>query len=81
MESLLRNENLLKKHLNPLHSSSTEINFYALGFLEEIVINKSNKDIISNESIYLIKDIVIDFLLLLPYKDDDKFYYSKVCNF
>jgi len=66
------------KHLNPLCNPWSEINFHALGCLEEIV-NKSSY-CLSNEFIYLIKDVIFKILSLLPYHNDDKLYYSKVCN-
>lgn len=77
---LLREKGLLMKHLNPLCNPWSEINFHALGCLEEIVINKSNNYCLSDEFTYLIKDIIFKILSLLPYHNDDKFYYSKVCN-
>lgn len=76
---LLRDKGLLIKYLNPSSNAWSEINFHALGCLEEIV-NKSNNNHISEEFIYLIKDIIFKNLSLLPYSNDDKLYYSKVCN-
>lgn len=76
---LLRDKGLLMKHLNPLCNPWSEINFHALGCLQEIVINKSSS-CLSDEFTYLIKDIIFKILSLLPYHNDDKLYYSKVCN-
>lgn len=76
---LLKDKGLLMKHLNPLCNPWSEINFHALGCLEEIIINKSNNHCLSDKFTYLIKDIIFRILSLLPY-NDDKLYYSKVCN-
>ncbi|XP_050445036.1 HEAT repeat-containing protein 6 isoform X2 [Cataglyphis hispanica] len=76
---LLRDKGLLMKHLNSPHNTWSEINFYALGCLEEIV-NKNNSNHISEEFIYLIKDIIFKNLSLLPYSNDDKLYYSKIIH-
>ncbi|XP_029663154.1 HEAT repeat-containing protein 6 isoform X1 [Formica exsecta] len=76
---LLRDKGLLMKHLNSPCNAWSEINFYALGCLEEIV-NKNNSNHISEEFIYLIKDIIFKNLLLLPYSNDDKLYYSKIIH-
>lgn len=76
---LIRDKGLLMKHLNSPCNAWSEINFYALGCLEEIV-NKNNSNHISEEFIYLIKDIIFKNLSLLPYSNDDKLYYSKVCT-
>lgn len=76
----LRDKGLLMKHLNLPCNAWSEINFHALGCLEEIVVNKNNSNLISKEFIYLIKDIIFKNLSLSPYSNDDKLYYSKVCN-
>ncbi|XP_018299904.1 HEAT repeat-containing protein 6 isoform X1 [Mycetomoellerius zeteki] len=76
---LLKDKGLLMKHLNPLCNPWSEINFHALGCLEEIIINKSNNHCLSDKFTYLIKDIIFRILSLLPY-NDDKLYYSKVIN-
>ncbi|XP_077264129.1 HEAT repeat-containing protein 6 isoform X3 [Temnothorax americanus] len=76
---LLRDKGLLMKHLNPLCNPWSEINFYALGCLEEIVLNNSNY-CLSDEFTCLIKDIIFNILSLLPYHNDDKLYYSKIVN-
>lgn len=68
------------KHLNPLCNPWSEINFHALGCLEEIVINRSNSYCLAEEFTCLIKDIIFKILSLLPYDNDDKLYYSKVHN-
>ncbi|XP_011644607.1 HEAT repeat-containing protein 6 [Pogonomyrmex barbatus] len=77
---LLKDKGLLMKHLNPLCNPWSEINFHALGCLEEIITNKNNSCCLSDEFTYLIKDIIFKILSLLPYHNDDKFYYSKVIN-
>lgn len=77
---LLRDKGLLMKHLNPLYNPWSEVNFHALGCLEEIVINKNSNYCLSDEFTYLIKDIIFKILSLLPYNDDDKLYYSKIVN-
>lgn len=77
---LLRDKGLLMKHLNPLCNPWSEINFHALGCLEEIVINRSNSYCLAEEFTCLIKDIIFKILSLLPYDNDDKLYYSKVIN-
>ncbi|XP_025264249.1 HEAT repeat-containing protein 6 [Camponotus floridanus] len=76
---LLRDKGLLIKYLNSSSNAWSEINFHALGCLEEIV-NKSNSNHVSEEFIYLIKDIIFKNLSLLPYGNDDKFYYSKIIH-
>lgn len=77
---LLRDKGLLARHLNPLHSPWSEINFHALGCLEEIVISRSNGNCLSDEFVSLIKDIILKVLSNLPYQSDDKLYYGKVRN-
>ncbi|XP_011066622.1 PREDICTED: HEAT repeat-containing protein 6 isoform X3 [Acromyrmex echinatior] len=77
---LLKDKGLLMKHLNPLCNPWSEINFHALGCLEEIVTNKSNDYCLSDEFTYLIKNIIFKILSLLPYHNDDKLYYSKIIN-
>ncbi|KAL0109338.1 hypothetical protein PUN28_014428 [Cardiocondyla obscurior] len=76
---LLRDKGLLMKYLNPLCNPWSEINFHALGCLEEIVVNKSSY-CLSDEFTCLIKDIVFKILSLLPYHNNDKLYYSKIIN-
>ncbi|XP_018349756.1 PREDICTED: HEAT repeat-containing protein 6 isoform X2 [Trachymyrmex septentrionalis] len=77
---LLKDKGLLMKHLNPLCNPWSEINFHALGCLEEIVTNKSNNHCLSDEFTYLIKNIIFKILSLLPYHNDDKLCYSKIIN-
>ncbi|XP_011872958.1 PREDICTED: HEAT repeat-containing protein 6 [Vollenhovia emeryi] len=77
---LLRNKGLLIKHLNPLCNPWSEINFHALGCLEEMVVNKSSGYCLSDEFTCLIRDIIFKILSLLPYHSDDKLYYSKIIN-
>lgn len=77
---LLRDKGLLMRHLDPLHGPWSEINFHALECLEEIAINQNNSNCLSDEYIFLIRDIIFKILSLLPCREDDKLYYSKVCN-
>ncbi|XP_012214911.1 HEAT repeat-containing protein 6 isoform X2 [Linepithema humile] len=77
---LLRDKGLLMKHLNPLCNPWSENNFHALGCLEEIVANKSNSDCLSEEFLNLIKDIIFNILSYLPYRHDDKLFYSKIIH-
>lgn len=66
------------RYLDPLCSPWSEINFYALECLEEIVMNKHNSSYMSDKYIFLIKDIIFKILSLLPCRENDKLYYSKV---
>ncbi|XP_014479426.1 PREDICTED: HEAT repeat-containing protein 6 [Dinoponera quadriceps] len=78
---LLRDKGLLIRHLDPLCNPWSEINFHALECLEEIVLNKNNSNYLcTHEFLSLIKDIILKILLLLPYREDDKLYYSKVIH-
>ncbi|XP_011690011.1 PREDICTED: HEAT repeat-containing protein 6 isoform X2 [Wasmannia auropunctata] len=77
---LLKDKDVLMKYLNPLSNPWSEINFHALGCLEEIVVNKSGCYCLSDEFICQIKDVVFKILTLLPYHKDNKLYYSKAIN-
>lgn len=68
------------KHLDPLCNPWSEINFHALECLEELITNKSIENYLSCESLHLIKDIIFKIASQLPYQNDNKLYYSKVCD-
>ncbi|XP_032683851.1 HEAT repeat-containing protein 6 [Odontomachus brunneus] len=77
---LLKDKGLLMRHLDPLYGPWSEINFHALECLEEIVVNQNDSNCLSDEFIFLIRDIIFKILSLLPCREDDKLYYSKVIH-
>lgn len=77
---LLRDKALLMRHLNPLYNPWSDINFHALECLEELVKKSNSNNCLTEGYTHLIKDIVLKILTLLPYREDDKVYYSKVVH-
>jgi len=68
------------RYLNPLYNPWSEVNIHTLECLEELVKKNNDKNFLSKEQICLIKDTIFKILSLLPYREDDKFYYNKVGN-